>query len=430
MKRSIAVLLAGVLCLSVLAGCGSKEEDSSTEPSSVTTAASPAPEGYIPFAEADINANLTVTETALLEDSVGDSVEVNPDTKLTANLSDTGELQSVSDTDGHSFSVFVYAAGDTITIYGKAGKAVSTTEETTTAAPATTTKAKTTTAAKSTTKPGTSTTKKPTTTASTAAKTTTKAPTTTLSASQLQEQNGSAFSFLNYTRDANGVWYTEHEPWQKQFGFNQIYDWASPLIQLVYSTVRIKFRYDYVYQVWQETADGHTKGTTKKGSDGKPLYELDSAGNKIPKDWLIQMWKGRYGIVLIGGEIGIYTKPSTQTTEHYYSAVKEEELVMAIDIYQQNFLRGTKEKLFTRGPMSEWWITGFVPGAFYEYNKKAEIIMVGNLQFPNTTMLAAFEKPFAAAGFKKGSPGRDTPETYTTSGTSLKFSWQYLDQDA
>ena len=55
--------------------------------------------------------------------------------------------------------------------------------------------------------------------------------------------------------------------------------------------------------------------------------------------------------------------------------------------------------------------------------------MVANIKFPNEAMLSAFEKSFAKAGFRKGSPSRDKPETYTTSGTQLKLSWQYIDED-
>jgi len=198
---------------------------------------------------------------------------------------------------------------------------------------------------------------------------------------------------LSYKLDANGIFYVEHPRWGEGFGSYQIYDLSSPLIQLVYGTVRVEFRYG-------------------------------------GKDWLVQMWKGRYGMVMLGGEIGVYNRPAGQMDKRYSSALEEEELIMSVDIYQHNFLKGETKYLFTRGPLSEWWLTGYVPGSFYEYNKKAEIIMVANIQFPDEEMLQAFETSFAAAGFVQRAPEHGNPETYTVSGSNLKFCWQYIDQGA
>jgi len=207
------------------------------------------------------------------------------------------------------------------------------------------------------------------------------------------DEKRQALNLLSYKMDENGIFYVAHERWGKGYGFNQIYDLSNPLIQLVYSTVRVKFHYDN-------------------------------------KDWMICLWKGRYGLVMLGGEIGIYNKPAGQAEERYYAASDEEELVMAMEIYQHRFGTGQTKYLFTRGPQSDWWLTGFVPGSFYEYNKKSEIIMVANIQFPDEEMLQAFEAALAAAGFAQGSAGRDNPETYAVSGNGLKLCWQYIDQGA
>ena len=208
-----------------------------------------------------------------------------------------------------------------------------------------------------------------------------------------EQEKELALKLLTYKMDENGIFYVAHERWTKTSGFNQIYNLSNPLIQLVYGTVAVKFQY----------------------------------GNK---DWLVRLWKGRYGLVMLGGEIGVFNKPADQVEERYYSASADEELVMAMEVYQHNFSKNQTKHLFTRGPESAWWFNGFVPGSFHEYNKKPEIIIVGTIQFPGEEMLQAFEAAFAAAGFVQGSPTRDNPETYVTSGNSLKFCWQYLDQGA
>ena len=66
------------------------------------------------------------------------------------------------------------------------------------------------------------------------------------------------------------IFYSEEESWQRNFGFTPFYDAAAAFTGMYYDTMRLKFNY----------AD---------------------------KDWMIQIWKGRYGITT-GGEMGIYYK--------------------------------------------------------------------------------------------------------------------------
>ncbi|MDR2526035.1 MAG: DUF4474 domain-containing protein [Oscillospiraceae bacterium] len=448
MKRTIALVLAVVSTATLLTGCFAKEEDpapvvGSTLPTTSTTATSAGqtsytpPVGYVYFGTLDAAGNVVVDGLTFLLSATGATVAVDRSSLLTANTT-AGVVTSVSDAEGRSFTVLTNTAEGVTSLYGKEGDSaadasvvdVSTPSGIQSLAPIPSVK---------TTKSTTKTTKKPV---------TVKPPqsvnvvtTSTLSPEQqaildeknkIQNSNMSttekqlAFNLLNYKMDENGIFYVDHQPWQKQFGFNQIYDLASPLIQLVYATIRVKFRYGYVYKLYPK---GHEKQGQVMYENGKPLYELDAKGDPIPKDWMVQLWKGRYGMVMLGGEIGVYTKPSTQTSAHYYSAVAEEELVMAMDCYQKNFTTGNTKKLFTRGPESAWWLTGFVPGSFFQYNNKPEVIMVGSIQFPDAEMLNQFIAHFTAAGFKEGAVTRDTPETYTTNGSSVKFCWQYIDQD-
>jgi hypothetical protein len=447
MKRFIALALATLTLVTLFVGCGEKEEDpTSTASSTLTTAAgsisledapAAAPVGYIRFATLDAQSNVVVDDILVwLLTGTAESVAVDKNSVLIANVS-SGIVTSVSDTLGNAFPVIVQDENGVQVMYGREGTSAddpSVIDLTgATLAPPKTVKTSTTKRAGTTKKASAVAAPQPISTV----------PSTTLSEEQqkiLDEKNKIntsdmsatekklALNLLNYKMDDNGIFYVDHQPWQKQFGFNQIYDLASPLIQLIYATVRIKFRYGYVYKLYPKGDE--RQGQVIYDASGKPTYETDANGQPIPKDWMLQIWKGRYGLVMLGGEIGIYTKPSTQTSEHYYSAVAEEELIMAMDCYQHNFATNTTTKLFTRGPESAWWLTGFVPGSFYQYNNKSEVIMVANLQFPSADMLEAFRGPFEAAGFQPGAPGRDNPETYTISGTSIKFSWQYIDQDA
>ncbi len=448
MKRIFALALSAVLLVGVCAACGSEKEQEvpineyTTE--GPTEALSGVPEGYIAFGTIDEANVVTPSGLTYLLSSLDETVAVDEKSKVEANISEIdGTVASVT-VDGKSIPVYIEELNGENVIYGPQGDSAddpNTIDMTgagnlATAAGVKTTKRSTTTAKAKTSK---KTTKNNTPIATAAAVKTTKKVTTTTDgyqAAKQQIQNNpnmsakekqEALKLLSYKMDSNGIFYVEHEPWQKQFGFNQIYDSAAPLIQLVYGTVRVKFTYGYVYKLYTE---GAKKGQVMYDADKKPIYETDASGNPIEKDWMIQMWKGRYGLVMLGAEIGVYTKPRTQSAEHYNSAVAEEELIMAMDVYQHNFKTNKTTYLFTRGPESAWWLTGFVPGAFYEYNKKSEVILVANVQFPDEAIASLFANGLQKAGFSQGSPGRDNPETYRVGGNSVKFSWQYIDQDA
>jgi len=148
------------------------------------------------------------------------------------------------------------------------------------------------------------------------------------------------------------------------------------------------------------------------------------------QDWMIQLWKGRYGLVMLGGEIAVLKKPVEQPAEHYWPIEPSEELAISMDVYQHNFVTGKTKHLFTRSTDAAWWFNGFVAGSFMEYNRKDEIVMVGTIAFPDPEMLKAFEESFAKIGFKSGTTDHEHPETYAIDGNALTFSWQYIDQDA
>jgi len=445
MKRMLALALCAVLMAGALAACNKDKNKPETtlEPNSFTSGedAPPVsvniPAGWIAFGSIDEDNNVTVHGLSYLRSVADETVVVSEQSVVTANvtaLDDSGSVTSVT-VDGKAIPVLIDDSGGVSILYAEQGEpgedattidlgTLNNSSSLQTAASPGTTKA--------TTKPVTTT--KPLATA--APVSTTKKPTGTtdlyekekndiINSNMSAQEKRQALNLLSYKMDENGIFYVDHEPWQKQFGFNQIYDLASPLIQLVYGTIRIKFRYGYVYKLGTEGAE---KGKVLYDDSGNPIYETGANGKPVEKDWMIQLWKGRYGLVMLGAEFGVYTKPSTQQTQHYNAAVSEEELVMAMDVYQHNFLTKQTKYLFTRGPESAWWLTGFVPGSFYEYNKKSEIIAVANIQFPSEDMMKLFYNAMKNVGFRDGSPGRDNPETITTNGNSVKFCWQYIDQ--
>ena len=123
------------------------------------------------------------------------------------------------------------------------------------------------------------------------------------------------------------VFYTAEDTWQRNFGYEETYDNFAGAGAISYDTIRVKFNYQ---------------------------------GN----EWMIQFWKGQYGFVLIGAEIGLYNRKENATASSYYDCVTDEEkLNMSMKVYRQNADNQNKyDLLFKRTPSKTWWLTGFTPG--------------------------------------------------------------------
>lgn len=194
---------------------------------------------------------------------------------------------------------------------------------------------------------------------------------------------GAVLSYL-YNED-EGFFYIENDPWQRQFGFNKLYDKGAPITQMFYNTVRVQYNYG-------------------------------------GKDWMVQMWKGQYGYAFIGSEIGVYNKE--RTVEHYDCAANEDMLKMQMTLYKYDKWQ------FTREYAPYWWITGFVPGSLTKYADRTELTMLAIITLKDATMKDAFVTSLAAQGFTEGYSGFGTPDTYKVEGNSVHLNWKNIGQRA
>lgn len=132
---------------------------------------------------------------------------------------------------------------------------------------------------------------------------------------------------------------TAEDAWQRNFGYNEVYDASAPVIAITYDTIRVKFNYGGL-------------------------------------EWMIQYWKGQYGLVMIGAEIGVYNRPEGAVAgTHYECADDETKLVQSMDVYRRESSTSNKyKKIFSRSPSNTWWCTGFIPGTLGagRYNVTAE----------------------------------------------------------
>ena len=145
------------------------------------------------------------------------------------------------------------------------------------------------------------------------------------------------FGFKYSTRDKCFI--IAEDAWQRNFGYNQTYDDTSAAIAITYDTMRVYFTYDGL-------------------------------------EWMIQYWKGQYGLVLVGAEVGTYNRPvGSSASSHYDCADDELKMLQSMDVYRRESSTSSKyNKIFSRSPAYTWWCAGFIPGTLGagKYNVSAQ----------------------------------------------------------
>lgn len=170
--------------------------------------------------------------------------------------------------------------------------------------------------------------------------------------------------------------FTADDPWQRNFGYTQAFDTAAPFVYIYMDTMRAKFRY----------------------------------GNK---DWMVQFWKGQYGLAFIGSEIGVYTKPLDRAVEYYDAASDEDALYMACTCYRNN------EAIFSREYGKYWWCTGFIPGQLAKFSDRSELAVKCRITMRDSNMLLGFVNAL------KAEPNNLVEgKHYTVSGLDVFITWQ------
>ncbi len=111
------------------------------------------------------------------------------------------------------------------------------------------------------------------------------------------------------------IFYSTKYPVQRIFGYNTLYDAFSSRFGLYYITQRIRFEYG-------------------------------------GKSWMIQLWKGQYGVT-VGGEVGIYYRDSGNIIRHFEAVADEDLVMMGFQLCKNG------KPYLERGPEKHWWLTGF-----------------------------------------------------------------------
>ncbi|MBQ8228206.1 MAG: DUF4474 domain-containing protein [Clostridia bacterium] len=160
------------------------------------------------------------------------------------------------------------------------------------------------------------------------------------------------------------------------------------------------------------------------------------------KNWMIQFWKGKYGMVLKGAEIGVYNRSiSEDASNMLYCSVSESEMLpVGLELYENNTL------LFARPQRNTRLQTGFIPGDSSNsgnsaYTSKLKVIssitfndeemtvaFVGGLQavskiYNNVDAINANDTNAGYRSFTFTEGDGSTPGTYSVNGNTVTLSW-------
>lgn len=174
----------------------------------------------------------------------------------------------------------------------------------------------------------------------------------------LVEELAQPFGYAYHCRC--GFFSSTTDAWQKAAGYTWLYDYMAPRFQMVFDALPVYFDY---------------RGRT----------------------WLIELWKGQYGINT-GAELGIYHADRILSESEYKSAFftaaeDDEMLPCTLELCNHN-----REENCFRLSERHWWLTIFLPGRF---SQPSDLCLEASICFPNSEMCDAFYEGLCRAGYDR-----------------------------
>lgn len=165
-----------------------------------------------------------------------------------------------------------------------------------------------------------------------------------------------SFGYCYYC--SHSIFSTIYEAWQRNAGYTYLYDYMAPRFQMVFDSLPVYFDY---------------KGKT----------------------WLIEFWKGQYGINT-GAEIGIYCADSIVAPANYkttfFTAVDDSEMLpLSLRLCR-------KDEMCLQITQTHWWLTTFIVGQFSE---PEDLFVTSSITFPDCDMLNSFVDGLIQAGINE-----------------------------
>ena len=149
---------------------------------------------------------------------------------------------------------------------------------------------------------------------------------------------------------------------------------------------------------------------------------------------MIQMWKGQYGFVFYGSEVGVYTKKEgsdyANKYSHYAAASDSNMLFMESSLYHQD-RDGNYHHEFTRNYDKYWWCTGFVPGHLRDTTPCDELRTATRITLKTEEMARLFADGLKECGFKEVDERHMIiDDSFMIDGCDVYLQWQNISEAA
>ncbi|MCR5485471.1 MAG: DUF4474 domain-containing protein, partial [Clostridiales bacterium] len=210
----------------------------------------------------------------------------------------------------------------------------------------------------------------------------------------------SVSSFL-YSYEDDFYYVSDHNCWQKDFGFSKFYDIIAPYVLIEYDYVRVFFTYQDL-------------------------------------DWMIQLWKGQYGIMFYGSEVGVYTKPHSDKKDtvftKYQAPDESNYLKIGSSLYRDHDRSGVYRHEFTMPYKQHWWSTGYKFGRLNRVEPAGELRLVTRITLKDEEMTKLFVEGLKNCGFSEcdSSDGMSLDgmgiDAFYTDGCDVNIKWQNISE--
>ncbi len=204
------------------------------------------------------------------------------------------------------------------------------------------------------------------------------------------------YAGYNYNSEHDYYYVDDKECQQIGRTYDQFYSEVPPIVGMFIDQVRIRFSYE-------------------------------------GKDWLIQMWKGQYGFLLVGSEITVFTAPDGVPDDigSYCCPEEEDWLNICHKVYFKSEDTNCYERIITNEYGRYWWANGYVRGHLTKYTiPKTELKTASRITFKSKEMADLFVKGLNAAGFKNAADILCfTDDTYYQNGADVYIRWAAIHQD-
>ncbi len=194
-------------------------------------------------------------------------------------------------------------------------------------------------------------------------------------------------------------YYTDDKDcWQDNFGFFNLYDLVAPYILLEYDYIRVYFTYEN-------------------------------------KDWMVQLWKGQYGLIFYGGEVGVYNKEHSDKEVTAFTQFKCPEksdwLYMESSLYRDMDNSGNFKHQYTREYGEYWWCTGFKYGSLNQVEPADELRLTTRITMKDEEMAALFVKGLKDCGFVQTNDTKMDSlalDSFFVDGNDVHIKWQNISE--